>query len=261
MDHGWLEVGAGCFVRRYDPYDVSCGVVAGDDGLLLVDTRDDRSQGEELVTDVRRLSSLPVAAVVLTHAHHDHVRGTAAVRAAYPEVVVAGHESLADEILADCEQDGIDPAGLVPDRGLASVWSVDLGGRQVEAVALGHGHTAGDVAIRVPDADVVYAGDVVEESAPPSYGTDCWPLEWAQQLELLSGLLTDASVVVPGHGAPVDRGFVHAQRGDLADVAGQLRALADSGVPVDEAAARGSWPWPDARLDKAARRAYAALGR
>ena len=150
---------------------------------------------------------------------------------------------------------------VVPDSPFSSVWSIDLGERYVEAVHPGRGHTGGDVVVRVPDADVVYAGDIVEESAPPSYGADSWPLEWPQTVELLIGLLSAESTVVPGHGAPVDKDFVLAQRVDLADIAGQIQALAQSGVPVDDALARGSWPFPAERLDDAVRRGYAQLGR
>ena len=60
----------------------------------------------------------------------------------------------------------------------------------------GRGHTNGDLVVRVPDADVVYAGDLVEESAPPAYGSDCFPLDWAGTLDLIVGMLTPTSVVV-----------------------------------------------------------------
>jgi glyoxylase-like metal-dependent hydrolase (beta-lactamase superfamily II) len=149
----------------------------------------------------------------------------------------------------------------VPDTVFSSVWSIDLGDRYVEAVHPGRGHTGGDVVVRVPDADVVYAGDTVEESGPPSYGSASWPLEWPQTLELLIGLLSQTSTVVPGHGAPVDKDFVLAQRVDLADVAGQIQTLAAGGVPVDDALRRGSWPFPADRLGDAVRRGYAQLPR
>ena len=43
---------------------------------------------------------------------------------------------------------------------------IDLGDRMVELVHPGRGHTGGDLVVRVPDADVLLAGDLVEESAP-----------------------------------------------------------------------------------------------
>ena len=64
------------------------------------------------------------------------------------------------------------------DHTFSSVRSIDLGDRVVELVHPGRGHTGGDLVVRVPDADVLLAGDLVEESAPPSYGPDCFPLDW-----------------------------------------------------------------------------------
>ena len=276
MGNLWTEVAERCFVRRYDPFDVSCGVVVGGEGLLVVDSRMSTEQGRQLASDVRTLSAAPVRAVLNTHLHFDHTYGNRALRDAWPEVPIAAHESVPDALLADearikgkyAADDG-DPyrdevlaTELVPpDTVFASVWSIDLGDRYVEAVHPGRGHTEGDVVVRVPDVDLVYAGDLVEESGPPVYGPDSWPLEWPQTVELLVGLLSGSSVVVPGHGAPVDMDFVLGQRVDLADIAGQIQALAADGVPVEDAPRRGSWPFPGADLVEAVRRGYAQLGR
>ena len=54
--------------------------------------------------------------------------------------------------------------GIVPaDTTFSSAVVLDLGDRQVELVHPGRGHTAGDLVVRVPDADVLLAGDLVEE--------------------------------------------------------------------------------------------------
>lgn len=276
MGNLWTELAAGCFVRRYDPFDVSCGVVVGGEGLLVVDSRMSTAQGRELADDVRTLSAAPVRAVLNTHLHFDHTYGNRALRDAWPQVPIAAHESVPEALLADEARvkgryaaDAGDPHRdeilstelVAPDTLFTSVWSIDLGDRYVEAVHPGRGHTEGDVVVRVPDVDLVYAGDLVEESGPPAYGADSWPLEWPQTVELLVGLLSGSSLVVPGHGAPVDKDFVLGQRVDLADVAGQIQALAADGVPVDDAPARGSWPFPGEHLVEAVRRGYAQLGR
>jgi glyoxylase-like metal-dependent hydrolase (beta-lactamase superfamily II) len=276
MGNLWTEVAERCFVRRYEPFDVSCGVVVGGDGLLVVDSRMSTTQGRQLAADVRTLSTAPVRAVVNTHLHFDHTYGNGALREAWPEAPIAAHESVPPALLADEARvkgryaaDATDPYRdevlatdlVAPDTVFSSVWSIDLGDRYVEAVHPGRGHTGGDVVVRVPDVDLVFAGDLVEESGPPAYGADSWPLEWPQTVELLIGLLSDSSVVVPGHGAPVDKDFVLAQRVDLADVAGHIQSLAADGVPMADAPTRGSWPFPAEHLVDAVRRGYAQLGR
>jgi len=276
MANDWVEVAERCYVRRYNHLDVNSSVVAGDEGLVVVDTRASHVQGRELVAHVRQLSALPVLAVVNTHEHFDHTYGNGALREAWPDAALVAHESVPAAIRATAPRiarayadDPDDPYGaevvgtepVVPDTLLSSLWALDLGSRHVEAVWAGRGHTDGDVVVRVPDADALLAGDLVEQSAPPSYGVDCWPLEWPQTLELVVGLIGEATVVVPGHGTPVDKGFVLEQRHDASDIAGQLHQLAGSGVPADEALAKGTWPLAPERLVEAVRRGYAQLGR
>ena len=56
------------------------------------------------------------------------------------------------------------PRSSCPERTFSSAIALDLGDRYVELVHPGRGHTAGDLVVRVPDADVVLAGDLVEQA-------------------------------------------------------------------------------------------------
>src|SRR5690606_670064 len=115
---------------------------------------------------------------------------------------------------------------VVPaDHTFSSVRVLDLGDRSVELIHPGKGHTAGDLVVLVPDADVMVAGDLVEESAPVFYGEDSHPFDWPTSLDLVLGLMTGDSVVVPGHGAVVDRAFVEDQRTGIGIVAETIRDL------------------------------------
>ena len=75
--NGWLEVADGVLVRRYAELDLSVGLVLGAERALVIDTRGDHAQGEELARAVRKVTGLPWQ-VVITHAHFDHCFGTAA---------------------------------------------------------------------------------------------------------------------------------------------------------------------------------------
>jgi glyoxylase-like metal-dependent hydrolase (beta-lactamase superfamily II) len=264
----WTEVAERCFVTRHEHLDVNTTVLVGRESALLVDTRASLAQGRALADHVRRLTPLPVSGVVNTHVHFDHVFGNGA----FPGVPLVAHESVPGALPAHTERirslyaaDPDDPhrdevlatTPVPPDTTFSSVWATDLGDRLVEVAYLGRGHTDGDLVVRVPDADLVCAGDLVEESGPPAYGPDSWPLEWGLTLEQLSNLLTRSTVVVPGHGAPVDKEFVLSQRLDVVDVAEQIRALADRRVPVADALAAGTWPFPADGLEHAIARGYA----
>ncbi|MGI8994332.1 MAG: MBL fold metallo-hydrolase [Nocardioidaceae bacterium] len=281
-----VEVAPGCFVLRYPEWDVSIGVVTGTDGVLVVDTRASAAQGQRLVDDVRRVApGAEIRWVVNTHQHFDHTFGNLAFDRATVhahENAAAGLVSAGDRIKAliradpspDAEYPAITAQVLdevlatqyrLPDQTFSSAAVIDLGDRYVELAYPGRGHTDGDLVLRVPDADVVFGGDLIEQSAPPSFGVDCYPLEWPGSLDLMIGMLTEGAVVVPGHGTPVDRAFVQDQRADVSDVAQLIRSLYAQGVPEADALRVGGeestsgWPFPQEGLAEAVRRGYAQL--
>jgi glyoxylase-like metal-dependent hydrolase (beta-lactamase superfamily II) len=280
LDAGFVEVGERCWVARHAFLDVNVGVVAGERGLLLVDTHASETDARRLLEHLRRLGRGEVVAVVNTHEHFDHVLGNAVLREEYDDVPLVAHETAAANIPAAVERARAlyaegpgDPHGpdvlasrvVVPEQTFSSVKVVDLGDRVVEVVHPGRGHTGGDAVVRVGDADVTFAGDLVEESAErngvPGFGDDCYPLEWPGTLDLVASLLGPASVVVPGHGNPVDRDFVLGQRGSIGIVAETIRDLAGRGVRPDQMAEAAEWPYPVEELTGAFRRGFAQLPR
>jgi glyoxylase-like metal-dependent hydrolase (beta-lactamase superfamily II) len=291
-DSGFVEVGDRCWVARFEFLDVNVGLVAGDRGLLLVDTHASEVEARRVVAQVRRLGAGEVVAVVNTHEHFDHCFGNMVLAEEYGDPPFLAHEDAVSGIRenaprwqADARRYAEDPPTPedreeatrqrhrdiaasrlhIPDQTFASARVVDLGDRLVELVHPGRGHTAGDAVVRVADADVLFAGDLVEESAArngvPGFGSDCFPLEWPGSLDIVVGMLTGESVVVPGHGLPVGRDFVEDQRNAIGVVAGTIRDLAGRGVGVDDALEAAEWPYPVAELGHAVRRGYAQLPR
>jgi glyoxylase-like metal-dependent hydrolase (beta-lactamase superfamily II) len=249
------------------PESPGCGApvvtaVAGSAGLLLVDAPGGAA-GQDLVEEVRRLGAGPVTAVALTHAHLPHVAGTAALRESYADrPVVVAHENAAEEMEAAAAAGSPGTAGVVaPGRTFSSALVLDLGDRAVELVHPGRAHTAGDLVVRVPDADVVVAGDLVTAAGPAAYGPDCWPLDWPVALDVVLQLTTAASVVVTGHGPQVDRDAVAEHRALVGIVAETVRDAAGRGVPPDEALAGAEWRWPRDAVAEAVRRGYGQLPR
>jgi glyoxylase-like metal-dependent hydrolase (beta-lactamase superfamily II) len=266
MTARWLEVGDGVLVRRYTELDLSIGLVLGDGECLVVDSRGDVAQGAELAAAVREVTRSPWT-VVLTHSHWDHCFGTASL---LPSDVWAHEECRADLAAhgraqresvvewyttqgrtADAERVA-DVEPVLPDRLVRRRAELVIGGRPVTLAYFGRGHTAGDLVAHVPDAGVVYAGDLVEQGAPPAF-EDAYPLDWPLALD---GILDLApAVVVPGHGEPVHAEFVAGQR---ADIAGLARAAADLlGGRCDRRDALRRSPYPTQVLDTAVRRILA----
>ena len=51
------------------------GLIVGEDGLIIVDTGMDEASAEALLADFRKISALPIKAIIFTHSHPDHVGG------------------------------------------------------------------------------------------------------------------------------------------------------------------------------------------
>ncbi|MGZ4695561.1 MAG: alkyl sulfatase dimerization domain-containing protein [Acidimicrobiales bacterium] len=76
-------------------------MIEGDDGIVIVDTGMNVQQGVDVLAEFRRITDKPIAAIVLTHHHVDHVQGTTSFvdvdRAGAGAVPIYAHESLMDE--------------------------------------------------------------------------------------------------------------------------------------------------------------------
>lgn len=269
-DTGFVEIADRCWVARHRLVDVNVGVVGGSRGLVVIDTHSSAVTARPVVEHVRALGAGEVVAIVNTHAHWDHVLGNGTFAEAYGAPPVVAHEDTAatlrehGQAMVDSLTDRLDMTGttpVVPDQTFSSARVVDLGDRIVEVAHLGRGHTGGDAVVRVPDTDVLYAGDLVEESGVPGFGDDCFPLEWPETLDLMIGMLGGGSVVVPGHGLPVDKDFVMHQRASIGAVAEGIRDLAGRGVAVNDMARETSWPYPAEDLQQAFLRGAAQLPR
>lgn len=271
----WQEVASGVFVRRYAFLDQSIGAVVGDEGILVVDTRTTPAQGDEIRRDVRSLSPLPIVAVVDTHMHWDHTWGNSS----FADVPIWGHERCAaalaelrdeerlapilDELIArypDLEEELLDVEIRPPDRTFRDKAVVERLGRQVELVHLGRGHTDNDVVVAVPDDNarsdgcVIFAGDLLENGAPPWFG-DGFPMDWATTLDGLLSLRP--AVVVPGHGAVGDAAFARGQRDEIAAIAALARDVHADELTLEEAVSSG--PYPSDTMAEALERALGQL--
>ena len=269
----FLEVAPRVWVAHYDWMHVNITLIGGDDGLVMVDTHGSEQQARIVADDVRRLGAGPLTALVNTHNHWDHWYGNDVFLTEYGDVPVHATEFALDRMvsadgrhdahLADHPRaDEILATTLRPaTKGFSSAIALDLGDRAVELIHPGRGHTAGDLVVRLPDADVIIGGDLVEESDKPFIGDDSFPLEWPLTLDLMLGLMTSSTVVVPGHGQLVDRDYVQEQRTEIGIIAETIRDLASRGVPVSQALEQGEWPWDPKLLTSAVRRGYEHLPR
>jgi glyoxylase-like metal-dependent hydrolase (beta-lactamase superfamily II) len=267
----FVELAREIYLLRYPVLDVNVTLVVGDGEALLVDTLSTDAQARELALAARAVTGHPWT-LVNTHHHFDHCFGNAVL--ATGGRPVWGQEeaaALLAERAAQLQREwyaewvpthpelaaGLASVRVVPpDHTVHRAATLRIGGRVVVLRHLGRGHTAGDLVVQVPDADLLLAGDLVEQSGPPAFG-DSFPLEWPETVAGLLHLAGPGTIVVPGHGRPVDREFVAAQHRDLATLAWLIRDGDADGAPAEAVAAKA--PFGPAVALAAVRRGYAEL--
>jgi glyoxylase-like metal-dependent hydrolase (beta-lactamase superfamily II) len=219
----------------------------------LIDTLFDlRLTGAMLDALSERTGSAPIDTVVNTHANGDHCygnqlvehaqivasRATAAEMGQVPPALLAGLTAdggaigeLFRSFFGEFDFDGIDLR--LPDRTFDGRLDLEVGGRLVELVEVGPAHTAGDTLVLVPDAGVVYTGDILFIGGTPIVWAG--PLSnWIAACDLMLGM--DVDTVVPGHGPVTDKSGITAVRDYLAFVEREATARHGAGLDAFEAA-------------------------
>ena len=253
------ELSEGVYRRNYPFLRLNIGVVIGDDGILLIDTRESHEAAGVLAEELRILTSLPVRWILNTHWHWDHVFGNSI----FQDAAIWGHR-LCSQVLRDSPEqhradarmwmpeerwDEIDRVEIVPPGDtFDALTSIDIGGKKVEATYHGRGHTDADILIHCDG--VTFIGDLVEEGEPPKMG-DSYPFDWPATL--VAARSTLRSVVVPGHGELLTPADVQNQQKLMERVAETLRQVLHEGRPVDDAVRNG--PLPELDMRKALARA------
>jgi glyoxylase-like metal-dependent hydrolase (beta-lactamase superfamily II) len=185
----------------------NAGVIIGDDSVMVVDSFFDPAAARALLGEIHKLTPKPVRYLVNTHYHADHVAGDGVFRDA--GAIIIAHRNVRAWVRTENLHlfgDRITPArremvagfalpDLVTDKSI-TIW---LGARRVDIHAA-PGHTGGDLVIAVPDAKVLFCGDLLWRRVSPNIIDGTVSL-WTQTL---SGFerMSDAAdeTFVPGHG-------------------------------------------------------------
>ena len=210
----------------------NAGFIIGDDGVLVVDSFFNPDATRALVSDIHRLTTKPIRYVVNTHYHVDHTGGDQVLHEA--GAVIIAHRNVRGWLRINNLNllgDRITPAlkaqietlplpDIVTDKDLA-VW---LGNRKV-VVRTVLGHTGGDLSIYVPDAKVLFTGDLFWRKVPPNL-IDGSVAQWIATDTDFARMPDAAHVIfVPGHGDVGNVGDVE----DFGTYLGDLRQLVREG--------------------------------
>ena len=182
----------------------NAGFVVGSNGVVVIDTFEGMEPARALLAEIRKITKLPIRFVVNTHYHLDHTGGNAVFSEA--GATILAHKNLRAWLRTENlkffrdpkpEQKAMVESLVLPDETYSDAVDIYLGSRQIQ-VRYMLGHTGGDSVVMVPDADVVFAGDLVWQKHLPNL-IDATTNDWVKTLEkLLAG--HPSATFVSGHG-------------------------------------------------------------
>lgn len=193
------------FTAEGDP---NSGIIIGDESVMVIEAQATPRLAEKVIEKVRSVTDKPISHLVLTHYHAVRVLGASAYHAptvimsdkARAMVVERGKEDWDSEFVRFPRlfQGHESIPGLTwPTTTFSSSMTVYLGKRRVDLMFLGRAHTAGDIVAHVPDANVMFTGDIVEYHSA-CYCGDGHFHDWPSTLEEIRSFDLDA--IAPGRG-------------------------------------------------------------
>ncbi|HLB10570.1 MAG TPA: MBL fold metallo-hydrolase [Gemmatimonadaceae bacterium] len=226
----------------------NAGFVVTRTGVVVIDALASPAQGKTLLRTIRTITPLPVRWLILTHHHPDHTFGAIVFKRAGARVLAhPDRRTLASEdgddamvsawtgVLGLHEMQGFAFADT-PDVPIAHDTTVTLGGRRFVIDVPGTAHTPGDLVIWLPDARVLFAGDLLIEDGVAMVvdGSSSGLLIALDRLEALKPL-----AVMPGHGRipaePLE--LIRSTRCETLALRAKLRGDVQQGVSMSRALA------------------------
>ncbi|MBC7153671.1 MAG: MBL fold metallo-hydrolase [Rhodobacteraceae bacterium] len=237
----FTEVGEGlyAFTAEGDP---NSGVIIGDDSVMVIEAQATPRLAEKVIAHIREVTDKPITHLMLTHYHAVRVLGASAYGArevimsdvARAMVVERGQEDWDSEFgrFPRLFQGHESIPGLTyPTTTFNDRMTVYLGKRRIDIMHLGRAHTAGDAVVWVPDAEVMFTGDIVEYHSA-CYCGDGHFQDWPETLANIAGF--DPVAIAPGRGdALVGRDMVAEAIANTADF------IDSTFRPAQKVAARG----------------------
>jgi glyoxylase-like metal-dependent hydrolase (beta-lactamase superfamily II) len=193
------------FTAEGDP---NSGVIIGDESVMIVEAQATPRLANMVIEKVRGITDKPISHVILTHYHAVRVLGASAFKAdqiimsdaARGMVMERGQEDWDSEFQRFPRLfEGYEsiPGLTYPTTTFSDSMTVYLGNRKVEIKQIGRAHTAGDSIVWVPDAQVMFSGDIVEYHSA-CYCGDGYFGEWGQTLDNVKAY--DPQSIAPGRG-------------------------------------------------------------
>lgn len=204
----------------------------GPSSILVVDAGLNRTEGEKILREIRKISSLPIAYIVNTHYHPDHQGGDGVVG---PDAAIISSPFTREKTIVLAEKmsgassgsSGAQFAFRPATETFSQKLTIYLGDNPVEMIAAWPAHTMGDIYVYFPKQRTVSTGDLYLTNSVPAMDQGS-AAHWAQDLDQILALPADH--FVPGHFELGTRASVQHFRNYMADLDAQVVKLAHSGA-------------------------------
>jgi len=226
-------------VHMLESFGGNIGVLAGDEGILLVDAEWPQLH-DKVVAAVSHISPQPIRYLVNTHWHWDHVGGDGLFGKA--GVVIFSSEQTRKYIVTEQKQNNApgtpyaaDPAAI-PVVTITQGTKFHLAGQTVEMIHVTPAHTDGDLIVRFVEADIIQTGDTFfhgfyPDIDQPHGGTIDGMIAFYDTLYKMCGPRTK---IIPGHGPVADRDDVREYQAMLREVRNRVAKAVAAGQTEEQ---------------------------
>lgn len=216
------------------------GFVVTHEGVVVIDTQGTKELALLLKNKIHEITDKPIVYVINTHYHGDHTFGNQYFKDA-KEVI--SHENTKKNLIEKDKQhreqfkkffgeDSLEGLELtLPTKTFKDTLTLHAGGKTIELVYLGKGHTDGDIIVYLPIERIMFGGDLLYKGRLPWLG-DAYSSDWIETLKKLKNF--DAGVYMPGHGSAGDISMLFALQQYLADLRHEVRRYIAMGKTLDE---------------------------
>ncbi|SVC01753.1 uncharacterized protein METZ01_LOCUS254607, partial [marine metagenome] len=204
-----------------------------DEGVLVLDSQIDATAGRRVREAISDITTQPIRLLVSSPFHEFFSGGVGA----YSDVHNIGHREYRTHLLEALAGEPPDVVmARLPDQTYRERVTVYLGGKEIQILHLGRGHTRGDSVLFVPEDRIIYLSELYSHKEFPSLA-DSYSADWVAALDKAEAM--EADIFVPGHGLITEdpresrRGMRHFKQ-LLLDLREAVRTNIEAGATVEE---------------------------
>ena len=219
------------------------GIIATSEGVVVLDALNSEAVGKAERDVIAGTIRQPVRFLVSSTFHNNYSKGNVA----FADVWKIGHENYRIDLIALMRRERVpadEQKARLPDETYRDRITLYLGGKEIQVLFLGRGHTRGDSIIYVPQDRIVYLSELFF-AGQFLYIDDGYGLDWLKTLDAVDAL--GADIFVPAHGPiPADPRDTRQELGRfrqmLVDIRDAVQQEVARGSTEDQAVAVIRWP-------------------